>query len=177
MDEATFGAIYESTYGRIFSYCYGRARSRSDAEDYTSETFERAYFRRESLRDLDRAPSWLLTIARNVVVSHWRRKRELSLEAVEERLRARESDDTAERLLHGDERDEPERVAVMNERISEVNRAIRRMPQKEREIFYLKAVVGMSNREAARAVGCSETNVRVTSWRAHKRLRAVKEAV
>lgn len=65
--------VYALHYHNVFRYLLALTRSASDAEEITSETFERA------LKSWDRVPDsplpWLLLTARRVATDHWRRVR------------------------------------------------------------------------------------------------------
>jgi DNA-directed RNA polymerase specialized sigma24 family protein len=83
-----FAGGYERYLGRIHAYVAARVGSREQAEDLTSETFERA------LRSWRNAPArgpvdrWLFGIARRVVADHFRRQRPPRLSAISTRPRS-----------------------------------------------------------------------------------------
>lgn len=71
-----FGRVYDDNVWRVYGFLGYRLGSRLDAEDLTQQTFERA------LRSWDRfdpargsAETWLLSIARNLLIDHYRRDR------------------------------------------------------------------------------------------------------
>lgn len=68
-----FDEIYEEHVWRVYGFIAYRVRSREDAEDLTSLTFERA-LKAWHRYDERRAPPgpWLITIARNLVTDHFR---------------------------------------------------------------------------------------------------------
>ena len=70
-----FERIYKLHYRDVYRYALGLTRSSDDAEEITSETFERA------LRAWEGAPEaplpWLLLTARRVATDRWRRARRL----------------------------------------------------------------------------------------------------
>src|SRR5689334_22977521 len=68
-----FGAIYDDEVWNVYGFFAYRVPSVADAEDLTQRTFERA-LRAWSRFDPDRAPVrvWLLTIARNLLIDHYR---------------------------------------------------------------------------------------------------------
>jgi RNA polymerase sigma factor (sigma-70 family) len=68
-----FDEIYEEHVWRVYGFIAYRVRSREDAEDLTSQTFERA-LRAWHRYDARLAPPgpWLITIARNLVIDHFR---------------------------------------------------------------------------------------------------------
>jgi RNA polymerase sigma-70 factor (ECF subfamily) len=67
-------ALYERTVPEVYGYLLHRCGSVSIAEDLTSETFLAAVdaVRRDRVPHLTAA--WLITVARNKLVDHWRRR-------------------------------------------------------------------------------------------------------
>lgn len=74
--DRAFERIYALHYRDVYRYMLGLTRSSDDAEEITSETFERA------LRAWEGAPEsplpWLLLTARRVATDRWRRARRLA---------------------------------------------------------------------------------------------------
>src|SRR5215471_17228332 len=67
-----FEAIYRAHVDVVFRYAVRLLGNRELAEDITSETFLELYRHRDSI-EASRLPGWLLTVARNRTVDHWRR--------------------------------------------------------------------------------------------------------
>lgn len=69
-----FADAYDEQVWNVFGFFAYRVASRSDAEELTQLTFERA-LRAWSRFDPERAPLgvWLISIARNLLVDHYRR--------------------------------------------------------------------------------------------------------
>src|SRR5258706_6939012 len=67
-------SMYERALPQIYGYLSSRTSSATVAEDLTSETFLAAAdaVNRNSVPDLTAA--WLITVARNKLVDHWRRE-------------------------------------------------------------------------------------------------------
>lgn len=75
-DAEAFGGLYEIYRGMVLRYVYSRVGSRALAEDLTSETFVRALrsIRSFSWQGKDFG-AWLTTIARNLVLDHYKASR------------------------------------------------------------------------------------------------------
>jgi len=71
-----FADTYDENVWRVYGFIAYRVSSRADAEDLTQQTFERA-LRAWARFDPARASpaTWLLTIAHNLVVDHYRSDR------------------------------------------------------------------------------------------------------
>ena len=69
-------ATYREEMPRVFNYFRYRGLERATAEDLTSVTFEKAWRARDRYRrDRAAVSTWLLAIARNVAIDHFRRSR------------------------------------------------------------------------------------------------------
>ena len=85
-DRQAFGVIYQRYVDRVYGYVAFRVRDTSVAEDLTQEVFIQAM---RALGTFDWRGSlapWLLKIARNTVIDHWRRmgrRPELPMSATE----------------------------------------------------------------------------------------------
>lgn len=75
-DTEAFAGVYRTHAPGLFRYLVKQLRDRTAAEDLTSETFVRALrgslTLRESTEDIR---PWLVRIARNVLIDHWRAAR------------------------------------------------------------------------------------------------------
>src|ERR1700710_476348 len=75
-DTKGFATVYDDEVWNVFGFFAYRMRSRADAEDLTQQTFERA-LRAWPRYDPSRASvgTWLIVIARNLLVDHLRAAR------------------------------------------------------------------------------------------------------
>src|SRR5262245_61726363 len=69
-----FSDLYHDYFPKVFAYVYGRVQDKEVSLDIVSDVFEKAYMKMKSLRSPDSFGSWLFTIARNEVSSHWRKE-------------------------------------------------------------------------------------------------------
>src|ERR1700685_3948687 len=74
-----FEAAYESHSKAIYRFLFWRTKDAQLSEDLTSSTFEKAWASRKSFHG-GSEQAWLYRIARNVLIDHWRKKKDLSLE-------------------------------------------------------------------------------------------------
>src|SRR5437588_5774009 len=86
-EQTDFGRVYEENVWRVYGFLAYRLRDRHTAEDLTQATFERA-LRAWSRFDPRRASesTWLLAIARNLLIDHHRRDRSDRSEPIDERV-------------------------------------------------------------------------------------------
>jgi RNA polymerase sigma-70 factor (ECF subfamily) len=70
-DPACFAALYEANFDRVYAFVAGRVRNRDQAEDLTSEVFQKALAHLRSF-EWRGAPfaAWLYRIAANAIADH-----------------------------------------------------------------------------------------------------------
>jgi RNA polymerase sigma-70 factor (ECF subfamily) len=66
-------AIYDRALPQVYGYLRARVRDDTIAEDITAETFLAAVGAVRERRVPDLTVAWLVTVARNKLVDHWRR--------------------------------------------------------------------------------------------------------
>lgn len=156
--EADWDALYQEQLPRIYNFFRYRVGDGPDAEDLTSITFEKAWRARHRYRrDLAAFSTWLIAIARNVAVDHYRARRvHAPLEAAAD-------------VAAGAG---PEELAVARSDAERLMRLIAGRPERERELLALKYGAGLTNRAIARATGLTESNVGTLLHRTIKDLRA-----
>ncbi|HEY2955846.1 MAG TPA: sigma-70 family RNA polymerase sigma factor [Candidatus Eisenbacteria bacterium] len=156
--EEDWDALYAEQLPRIYNFFRFRVGEGAVAEDLTSITFEKAWrARRRYRRDLAAFTTWLVTIARNVAVDHYRQQRKhVTLEAA--------ADVPAETT--------PEELAERRSDVEHLGRLMGVLPERERELLSLKYGAGLTNRAIARLTGLSESNVGTILHRTIAGLRA-----
>ncbi len=151
-----FRVACEQHMGELHAFFAYRVGSRLDADDLTQETLERA-FRAWARYDPSRASArtWLLAIARNLLIDHYRAsvgRHTLTLE------------------------DEPRVAATYAEPDLGLDpalaAALARLPEREREIIALRFGGDLSGPEIAALTGLSLANVQQILSRSLRRLRA-----
>jgi RNA polymerase sigma-70 factor (ECF subfamily) len=151
-------ALYAEQLPRVYNFFRYRVGDGADAEDLTSVTFEKAWRARHRYRrDLSAFSTWLLVIARNVAIDHFRRRRE------------HESLEAAEHVATGPT---PEDLAVRRSENEKLGRLLAGLPDRDRELLALKYGAGLTNRAVARHTGLTESNVGTLVHRAIVALRA-----
>jgi len=156
----TFAELYEQYLPRVFRYISYRVGNTQLAEDLTSGVFEKALTGFSSYRS-DKASfsTWLLSIARHLVIDHYRaggKRQIVPLEKVTEM-----SSESAS----------PEEEAVRKEERQRFEVCLAGLPQQEQEIISLKFGAEMNNRQIAGMLSLSESNVGTTLYRAVRKLR------
>jgi len=156
-----FTDLYHQYFPKVFAYVYGRVQDKEVSLDIVSDVFEKAFIKMRSLRSPESFGSWLFTIARNEVSSHWRKTKPAAKAAQEAAW---------ENELHAHPKG-PEETVLHKERLAALSELVRQLPRREQEIIALKFDAELTNREIAGVLSTSEVNVRVTVFRALRKLR------
>jgi RNA polymerase sigma-70 factor (ECF subfamily) len=159
-----FTAVYDEHVERVYGFFSYRLRGGADVEDLTQQTFERA-LRAWGRYDPERAgvATWLLVIARNLLVDHLRSSR---------RLRERPLDDAPP--------DDPALAAAPDRHDlglpPELERALMELGDRERELIALRFGGDLSCPEIAALTGLTLANVQQILSRSLRRMRASLES-
>ena len=157
-----FTALYDAYFHRVLAYARSRVGPAA-AEEVASDTFVAVW---ERLADVpEPALPWLLGIARNLIREQRRLRDRQTALAVALDLDTRAADlngaDVAEQVT--------ERAAVLH--------ALATLSDADREALTLVAWQGLSAREAAAVVGCSQAAFWVRMHRARQRLQRATDAL
>lgn len=82
--EEIFLKLYDDFAEPLFRHCYFRVSSRELAEDLTQETFMRVWNYLAAGNIVDNPKALLYRIAGNLIIDHYRRKKEVSLDVLAE---------------------------------------------------------------------------------------------
>lgn len=161
-DKTAFTGLYQLHLDRVYKYVYYWLPSQADAEDITQEVFVRAW------RSIDKykvtgAPfvSWLITIARNLIASHYRSNKKL--------VPFPETDPPSKK------NDNPETIIETNFTREYVREAILKLKGEKQKVIHMRFISEMSYEEIAKALNKSEVAIRVLQFRALKDLRQILE--
>jgi len=159
-DEAAFRGLYRELFVPVSRYLSGRLERREDAEDLVSQVFHRFL---ERLDDFDRRRgtvlAWLLTMAHNALVDHYRtRKETVPVDELAELLAGGGASPLAEAL-----RDERDRV---------IRGLLRELPAEIRRMFALRFEQDLRYREIAACMGLTESAVKQRFSRALRDLKS-----
>jgi len=161
-DPAAFDAVYEAYRPRLFGFLVRLSRRRDVAEDLIEETWLRLIARRATLDEDARLAPWIFTVARNLYFS-WRRSRAVDATRTSELDPSWPAPETGASPFESAARAELERT---------VERALARLPLRDREVLLLVGVEGLTPSEAAGVCGLPAVVMRARLHRARERLAA-----
>lgn len=152
---AAFEELVHLHHRRVLNFVQQMTRHRQDAEDITQQTFVKAFQHIQRV-DPERAViNWLLTIARNTALNHFRSVRKW--EYVPADVASAEPS--------------PARQLEQQERTDNLwARARRVLSHREFEVLWLRFGEGLSTAETARVVGLTQIHVKVIVHRARQHL-------
>jgi RNA polymerase sigma-70 factor (ECF subfamily) len=158
-----FSAVYDDHIWQVYGFFAYRMRSRADAEDLTQLTFERAL---KSWGRYDPAKAgvatWLLAIARNLLVDHHRADRSARQQPLDE------LDQRHDALV--DSGNAPDLGLE-----PDLERALASLGPRDREIVALRFGGELTGPEIAAATGLSLANVQQILSRSLRRMRSEME--
>lgn len=156
-----FADAYDQQVANVYGFFAYRVRCRKDAEDLTQQTFERA-LRAWPRFDPERGPlgAWLTTIARNLLVDHYRKA------GTDRHSPLGDLDD--ERL--GSEAPDPD--LGLDPDLAE---ALATLSPRDRDVIALRFGADLTGPEIAALSGLSLANVQQILSRSLRRLRASLE--
>ncbi len=160
-DAGDFAELYEAHVDRIHAHVRARLGDPDLAEDLTAQTFLRAWQSIDRYRPIPGRPflAWLFTIANNLVIDHYRRRRR---EVIGVMVEPRDSgaNDPEHRALTADLRDE-------------IRRAITRLKPEHQLIVALRLIDGLDYHQISEITGRSPGALRVILCRSLGTMRDV----
>ena len=163
-DEKSFEALFEHFFPKMDRYVRFRV-TEEVVEDLVSDIFLRTVQSLKKYRPHPKAKfsSWLLRIAHNRFIYHYRRTKELvGLESEEDNYFLK---------IPEDENLQPNHVTDRVLDHQKMFVLIKKLPSLQREILELRYLENFTNAEIAKVVGKSEGNVRVIQLRALREIR------
>ena len=143
-DHEAFEPLIQAHQRMIHSLTFRMTGSLADAQDLAQETFIQAFQCIGEFRGESAFSSWLYRIAMNKCLN-WRKRQKRQ-----------------QRLRDEWESVEPRPERADDSPTDQIQRALLKLPPKQRAAVVLTIYEGQSHAEAARTLGCSETTV---SWR------------
>jgi RNA polymerase sigma-70 factor (ECF subfamily) len=156
-----FHKLYNHYSKQIYNFVWRLVGSTEDAEDLTQETFLKVHREIKNLRQAGQFKFWLYRIARNEVYQKQRRSKKTSEISL---------DDTAidyyDFLPHPSPGGDPEKQALYRELSQIMERTLKAMSPKYRDVFVLAVFHKMSYEDITKIVERSLLSVKTDIYRA-----------
>ncbi len=161
-DKESFSRLYQYFYKKIYRYLFFQIRDEQLCKDFCQDTFIKAWksLSNFSIRKNGTFQAFLFAIARNLVIDHSRRRKEVKIEEFE-------SLPEEERLYED---------ITSKEEVLQVRKALDRLSEDERQIIILKYFEEMSGEEIAKVLSMKEGAVRVRIHRIMEKLKIYYES-
>jgi RNA polymerase sigma-70 factor, ECF subfamily len=144
-DEATFISMLQTHQAGVYNLCYRLLGDAGEAEDAAQETFLRAYDRYGAYDAQRPLKTWLLAIAHHHCIDRLRRRHGHCLDLDDDAL--------AESLPAPHPSEDPEGMALLNERNHSIQRLLDRLSPEDRSLVFMRYWYGLSYVEMADATG------------------------
>lgn len=153
--QAALSILYRRYSQRIYTYCRKILGDSTTAEDLLQEAFVKLFESGRQQRTIENFPAYLMTIARNLCLSHRARSKRQFVEVED---------------FHLSSRDVP---YEQRELLQLIQASLELLPEDYREAFVLREYNGLSYNEIAEVIGESLDVVKVRIFRAKKKLRDI----
>lgn len=157
-----FLRAYDKMADPLFRHCYFRVYDREKARDLVQDTFTRAWNYVTEGKSIANMRAFLYKIANNLIIDHARKRKESSLEELQDQGFQR-ADDNHEQMVRGIEA----KAAI---------RMLQALEPDARDIVVMRYIDDMSPKEIAAILDVNENAVSVRLHRAIKRLRSAMPA-
>jgi RNA polymerase sigma-70 factor (ECF subfamily) len=146
-NKAAFGFLIDRYYKSIYRYAFQCIGNHQDADDICQETFLRALDRIQQLKDGGRFKGWIFMIASNLY-----RKR-----VKDKKYKTTTADVSIEQLQ--DTGFQPLENLSVKEKAMLIQKQLRKMPEQIRMTIVLVLIEGLTQKETAEILDCSESTI------------------
>lgn len=173
-DDASFELLLARYRTPLIHFLGRMVKDPAMAEDLAQEVFLRVYRARAGYKPSAKFTTWLFRIATNLALNAVRdqrhRQRDISIEQPSEG-RAGQWEDEPQPLEVADTRPGIVEALVERDRAALIQRAILRLPEKQRAAVLMHKYHEMGYDQIAEALGCSEPALKSLLFRAYEALR------
>lgn len=168
-DPDAFGELYDRYAPKIYRYVYFKVATTTEAEDLTAEVFLKTweYVQRHvdnSEKRIENFRAFIYRLAKNIVVDHYRQKREASILL---------DDSMLERVPAPEEISAVAKVTIASD-MATVEIALKGLKDEYRELLILKYIEGYATHEIAKILEKQKGTIRVGI---HRALAALREEI
>ncbi|MBN2565521.1 MAG: sigma-70 family RNA polymerase sigma factor [Candidatus Eisenbacteria bacterium] len=159
-DETAFEELVKAYRERLYRVAWRILRDDESAEDAAQEAFIKVYRHIARFEERSSLYTWMYRITVNISLNKLKRDKFRSMVPLGDIIREDRSP-----------RSDPERTTMGSEVVERVRQAVETLPDKQRAVFTLKFYEGLSHKEIAEVVGCSEGTSKANYFHAVRKLR------
>jgi RNA polymerase sigma-70 factor (ECF subfamily) len=165
-DEQAFVTIVERYKHRLTRLAQSVVHNEEDALDVVQEALVKVYKGLNSFRSSSTLYTWLYRVVMNHAIDLVRRRGKVSFESTADMVY--ELPDTVDTSR-------PDKESLRTELRQMIFAAVDKLPEKQRSVILLREVEGLSYREIADVIGCSEGTVMSRLYYGREQLRKMLE--
>ncbi|NGM65686.1 RNA polymerase sigma factor [Sphingobacterium sp. SGR-19] len=147
-DHKAFRRVFDAYHKPIYNYAYKFCKNHEEAEELVQEVFVSLFLHRDKIESPDSLYAYLFIITKRITISIFRKKVVKSKFAEHLKYSWKEACRSTEHTLD------------MTELTSVWTNAIERLPEKQREVYTLNKINGLSYEEIADKIGVSKYTVK-----------------
>jgi RNA polymerase sigma-70 factor (ECF subfamily) len=166
-NQAAFAQLVHTYDQTVLRLALRLTGSESDAQDIHQEAFLKVYKKLDGFRFECSFATWMYRIVTNVCMDHLRRNRTRKKNGAIEV----NNDDMLDQLSDDRPGNNPEQQLLDLELSAQILRALERLTPRERMVFDLKHFQGLKLRSVSEILNTSEGSVKMTFFRATRKLR------
>ena len=148
-----------SAKNKLYRYALSIVCEVELAEDIVQEVFIKLWNQRDKLKEVQNIEAWSMTITRNQCLDKLRKKK---IHAV----------DLSEAKYQISGHQVSDHLSINNDLMEKIESTLELLPEKQREIFRMRELLGYSNQEIEELLDLDDTQVKVYLFRARQKVRA-----
>ena len=148
-DESAIEALIRKHNQRLTSFIYSKVRDRTITEDIFQDTFIKVIrtLKRGSYNEEGKFLPWVMRIAHNLIIDHFRRNRKMP--------RFEGTEDFNIFSVLGDDKPNAEKQLIKNQIDSDLTQLIEELPPDQKEVLVMRIYRDMSFKEISENTGVS----------------------
>ncbi len=168
-DRTAFKQLVDKYKKKAYAIACSILEDREESKDVLQEAFVKVFYSINSFRQDASFSTWFYRILVNLCKDQLR-KRSKQFVSIDATFKSEEGQDIKETEI-ADLRENPVSTLVNKERGVMINKALKKLPAKQRLAFILKHIDGLSIEEISNSLGCSISTCKVHLFRAVRALR------
>ena len=149
MAKKTVAEVFISYRERLLKFIRSRVSIAEDAEDILQDTFYKFARIDSMINPVDNTAAWLYKTARNKIIDHYRKKKELPFPASYDEDDEDYIFDEIEDIIYG-EKTTPETEIFRAILLEEIQTSIDELPKEQRDVFQMTELLGFSVKEVSK---------------------------
>ena len=169
MSQSNFAKFFTEYKEYLLSFVRKHLGSKDEAEDIVQEVFYQFFRMNEMAKPIEQTAAWLFRVARNMIISWHKKKKNIPFSALINEEDDKELNDIVDILANDEITPEAEMLRSMI--WEEIDAALAELPYSQRDVFIQTEYLGLSAKEIAQKAGIPINTVLSRKHYAVKHLR------